>query len=162
MKAPDEWVDLYRSKFGIYENFTNKLEDLIKDLLHAIDIVQINYRPKTIESFADKINREGKDYLDPIQEITDLVGIRIICYYLEDVNVVSEILKREFKIDLENSIDKSQILDPDKFGYLSVHYIITLADNRKDLTEWKDYSEIKAQIQLEPHYNMLGLLLIIS
>jgi ppGpp synthetase/RelA/SpoT-type nucleotidyltranferase len=51
--------------------------------------------------------------------IADLVGLRIITYYHEDVVRIGEILKGEFKIDEKNSIDKIAGLAPDRFGYLS-------------------------------------------
>ena len=52
-----------------------------------------------------------------VTEVTDLVGLRIITYYREDVTRVGEILKKEFQIDATNSVDKAAALDPDRFGY---------------------------------------------
>lgn len=146
---PEKWVGLFKEKYGLFEAFTERLEDLFRDLLQNIDVVQIDSRTKTIDSFTGKLQREGKNYNNPIEEITDLVGIRIICYYLEDVDKVGNIIKEEFDLDLENSIDKSQTLDPDKFGYLSVHYIISLGNNRKQLREWKEFDGLKAEIQIK-------------
>jgi putative GTP pyrophosphokinase len=114
---------------------------------HTID-AQIEYRTKDIAKFIEKIQREGKEYKNPLKEVTDLVGIRIIAYYKEDVDKIGEIIKKEFDVDLKNSIDKAQILDPDRFGYLSVHYVISLSPLRKELTEWKAFANIKAEIQV--------------
>ena len=146
---PEKWVRIFKEKYNLFEVFTERLEDLLRDLLQNVDVVQIGSRTKTIDSFTGKIQREGKNYNNPIEEITDLVGIRIICYYLEDVDKVGEIIKEEFDIDFENSIDKSQTIDPDKFGYLSVHYIISLGNNRNQLREWKEFDGIKAEIQIK-------------
>lgn len=149
LKTAEEWGTIYREKYAFYENYTNKLDGLISDLLIRNNIdVQIEHRTKNVNNFIEKIRREGKDYKNPLEEVTDLVGIRIICFYLEDVDPIGNIIKDEFEIDWNNSIDKGQTLDPDKFGYLSVHYIIKLGNNRKYLTEWKDYSSIKVEIQL--------------
>jgi len=71
---------------------------LFSDLIKKDNIdAQIEYRTKNIKSFIDKINREGKDYKNPFAELTDLVGIRIICYYLEDVSPIVNIIKMNSK-----------------------------------------------------------------
>lgn len=149
-RAPEEWAKVYAEKRPIFESFTMKLHELIKDLLRTndIDVAQIECRTKTMKSFCDKVQRIGKDYDNPLVELTDLSGIRIIAYYLEDVDKIGEILKREFEVDDANSVDKAQAADPDRFGYLSVHYVVTLSPSRKELGEWKPYSDLKAEIQV--------------
>ncbi len=147
--TPQEWGNIYKGRYATYQEFTNKLENLISEFLkvHKVD-AQIESRTKSIESFVEKIQREGKGYHNPLEEITDLVGIRIIAYYKEDVDKIGEIIKTEFDIDWENSIDKAWTLDPDRFGYLSVHYVISLPLHRKEQTEWKAFANIKAEIQV--------------
>lgn len=147
--TPQEWGNIYKGRYATYQKFTDKLQNLIRDLLqkHNID-AQIESRTKSIESFVEKIQREGRDYRNPLEEITDLVGIRIIAYYKEDVDKICEIIEKEFNVDWENSIDKAQTLDPDRFGYLSVHYVVSLSFPREGLTEWKAFANIKAEIQV--------------
>ena len=144
------WAKVYAGKRSLYENFTTKLHELIGDLLGMadIDVAQIEYRTKTVESFTEKMQRQGKDYDDPLLQVTDLSGIRIIAYYLEDVDKIGEMLKREFKIDEVNSVDKAQAADPDRFGYLSTHYVVSLSPSRKSLSEWKQYRDLKAEVQV--------------
>ena len=147
--TPQEWENIYKGRYATYQKFTDKLQNLIRDLLqkHNID-AQIESRTKSIESFVEKIQREGKNYHSPLEEITDLVGIRIIAYYKEDVDKICEIIEKEFNVDWENSIDKAHTLDPDRFGYLSVHYVVSLSFPREGLTEWKAFANIKAEIQV--------------
>jgi len=101
-----------------------------------------------VKSFVEKIQREGKEYQDPLTEITDLAGIRIISYYKEDVDKINKVIEKEFDIDRENSSDKAELLDPEKFGYLSVHYVISLSPDRKKLPVWEDFANIKGEIQV--------------
>jgi putative GTP pyrophosphokinase len=54
----------------------------------------------------------------------------------------------EFVIDWENSVDKGELLSPDRFGYLSVHYVASLSPSRLALPEYKQYGSIKAEIQV--------------
>ena len=129
---------------------TTRLRALATDLISdaGIDVIQIEGRTKTVESFVEKISRKGKKYANPLVDMTDLVGLRIITYYREDVTRIGAVLKGEFLIDEQNSVDKSADLDPDRFGYMSVHYIASLSSARQSLAEWKQYTGIRAEIQV--------------
>ena len=148
--TPDKWTRIYKEKRRLYENFSVKLSELITELLRTRDIsvAQIEHRTKTVESFKEKLQREGKSYDDPLVQMTDLSGIRIIAYNLEDVEKIGQMLKSEFEVDEANSIDKAQAADPDRFGYASVHYVVSLSASREKLTEWKPYTDIKAEVQV--------------
>jgi ppGpp synthetase/RelA/SpoT-type nucleotidyltranferase len=151
-KSPEEWGQIYKGVRNKYEKFGGELDNLMRRLLEAEAIeAQVTFRVKTVESFTEKIKRkksEGKDYNNPLEEITDIVGIRIITYYLGDVIKIGDLVKKEFQIDYENSLDKSELLESDRFGYLSVHYIISLSSPRKDTTEWKIFDNIQSEIQI--------------
>ncbi|MDD4876442.1 MAG: hypothetical protein PHQ86_04840 [Dehalococcoidales bacterium] len=147
---PEEWGKIYQEKLALYEGFANKLHELITELMHKYDIevAHIEARTKSVGSFMEKIGREGKDYSNPLDDITDLVGIRVITYYREDVEKVGKIINEEFDIDWRNSVDLSQTLKPDTFGYLSIHYVISLLDTRSELPEWESHKNIKAEVQV--------------
>ena len=92
---PDELSKAYEAKRPLYESFTAKLYELMKDLLltHDISVPQIESRTKTTESFVGIVRREGEKYVDPFEDLTDISGIRIIAYYLEDVEKIGEIIR---------------------------------------------------------------------
>lgn len=148
--SPEEWGDRYRVRRATYESMTTRLRALIADLIYdaGIGVIQIEGRAKTVDSFVEKIGRKGKRYEDPFANMTDLVGLRIITYYREDVARIGKILKGEFKIDEKNSVDKIAGLAADRFGYLSVHYIVSLSPARQQLAEWRQYAGIRAEIQV--------------
>jgi putative GTP pyrophosphokinase len=143
-------VRQYERKWNHYNAFTLKLRDLITELLQAngLDVEDIEFRTKEVESFSRKIKNEAKSYQNPLEEVTDLCGLRIVTYYIEDVDRAEAILRGEFTIDEDNSVDKAEILDPDRFGYLSVHYVLSINAERASLTEWKAFSDLKAEIQV--------------
>ncbi|MEU4367350.1 GTP pyrophosphokinase [Micromonospora chersina] len=143
-------VEEYRSARGFYESLTNRLRILVEDLLagEGKEVVQIEARAKDVESFAEKLSRRGKNYEDPLRQITDLVGIRVITYYREDVETVGKVVEENFDIDYGNSQNKAELLDPDRFGYSSVHFVASLKSDRCALGEWKAYSGIKFEIQI--------------
>jgi ppGpp synthetase/RelA/SpoT-type nucleotidyltranferase len=146
----DHIVAVYQSKKPLYDDFVKALDLLLRQLLKAnrINIVAIEGRAKDIESFKAKAMRDDKEYTDALGQITDLAGIRIVTNVLSDVDSVCKIIEESFDVDKENSIDKSKALDPDRFGYLSIHYVVKLSGNRYSLKEYADFKDLKAEIQI--------------
>lgn len=133
-----------------YERFRTRISELILELIKSekIELASFESRTKTVESFKEKIKRKGNKYKDPINEITDLCGLRLITYYTEDIYKIASVLEKEFEIDQENSVDKTAIQNPDKFGYQSLHYIVTIDKRRNRLAEWKTFKNFKIEIQV--------------
>ncbi|GLH78189.1 GTP pyrophosphokinase [Bradyrhizobium sp. SSBR45G] len=134
-----------------YEAFTNNLTHLLGTLLTSkgIEFLAIEPRTKTVESFKAKIvrsNKQGK--YESVESVTDLTGIRIIAYYQKDVDAICKLIERNFTVDRENSIDKNDALAPDKFGYVSIHYIVSHSKDRESLAENAAFCGLKAEIQI--------------
>jgi len=146
----EQFIQEYSTDRPNYEIFRLKLAELLTALIEdaGIDIVSIESRTKTIQSFKEKIQRPEKNYSNPLDQITDLCGIRIITYYTEDIYKIADIIESEFAIDEDNSVDKTKITSPDKFGYLSLHYVLKLNKKRNYLIEWKNFKNLKAEIQI--------------
>jgi putative GTP pyrophosphokinase len=141
-------LENYNRNKRAYEEFGSKLDLLIKDFCKKNNnIHSITHRIKDQVSLEKKIERKLGKY-SSISDVTDIVGIRIITKYAEDVDDVAKLIEKEFNVDKENSIDKRKMLDPDRFGYLSFHYVVSLGDNRKKLTEYQHFSNLKAEVQI--------------
>ncbi len=145
-----EAVAQYEKTMPRYQEFTLKLRNLIEDIIRRHDIAydMIESRTKEVANFKSKIERPGKSYSDPINDITDLAGIRVVLFYPEDVDKVCDIINQEFIIDRKNSIDKRNLLKPHEIGYLSVHYVVALSPTRKSLLEWSAFENLRAEIQI--------------
>jgi ppGpp synthetase/RelA/SpoT-type nucleotidyltranferase len=143
-------ADRYTAKRTKYESFEVKLRGLIEVIIKNgnMKFDRIESRTKAVESFCRKVCRVDKHYLSPFNEITDIVGIRIVLYYVTDIDPVCSIIKAEFKVDELSSINKAQILKPNELGYKSNHLVISLSDQRANLIEWQDYKDIKAEVQV--------------
>jgi putative GTP pyrophosphokinase len=141
----------YSSMWPLHDAFTNTCKGLLEALLDdgAVAPFAVEGRTKTMESFAGKINREGKaGKYKSLSDITDLSGIRIIAYLQEDCDKIGDIIQRDFTIDATNSVRKEDELDPDKFGYLSTHFVVSLPESRIALREFARFADLKAEIQV--------------
>ena len=81
---------------------------------------------------------DNPDKYRSIADLTDLLGVRIITYFPDQVDDVAAIIEREFDMAYENCGDKRTALDADRFGYLPVHYIATLNQARAALIETEE------------------------
>lgn len=141
-------INSYISLRPIYKKLSEKVSLIIEELLELNDINYhaVNYRAKTIESFKEKINKPK--YENPLEQLTDLAGIRIIGYVEDDVKLISSIVQEIFEIDKDNSLDKSMELGIDKVGYKSVHFVCKLPENRTNLPEYSRFKGLKFEIQI--------------
>jgi len=131
-----------------YEAFGKKIENLLNDILNKLSIKDFNIksRAKDILSFKGKIQR--KSYNNPLLDITDLAGIRVIVCYIDQIKLIEEQIIKEFDIDKDKSIDKSKLYEPNTFGYLSVHYIVSNNNIKQKENSWKIFNGMKAEIQI--------------
>jgi putative GTP pyrophosphokinase len=140
----------YDEQCDLLEDFKTITERLILDLLKTnnLRVHSVTSRVKTKQSISDKIKKAAEYTYQELNDIHDICGIRIITYYPDEVDAVAGIIQREFNIDYSSSVDKRTILDPDRFGYLSLHYIAKLSTERLSLTEYSRFQKCKTEIQI--------------
>ena len=144
----DRLLEDYENNQSLYGQYSKAMESLINILLTASDITphSVNTRVKDRTSLSKKIDK--KDKYSCLSEITDLVGLRIITHYSDEVDQIAKLIEDEFVVDYENSVDKRASLDPDRFGYLSLHYVVSLPERRNKLIEYSRFKNIKFEIQV--------------
>ena len=166
----EEVVEKYKNDIEIYENFEIILRHYINDLLNKAveekkldkNSFEIKSRTKAIDSFKGKISRDDKKlkYKEPLKEITDLVGLKIMLTSLKDENVVYELLNLALdnNIDRENSVNKVEELKQSrKFGYLGRHLVVYYDEKMLKVAEHKvnpdihpsNFKGLRAEIQIK-------------
>ncbi len=94
--------------------------------------VTIKFRVKDFDSYCEKIRKLNKLQGGERLQITDLMGIRIICPFLEDIEAVEQLLAHKYEIlELEHKAEQHSFRE---FGYDSVHVLIrtpTINSNEK-------------------------------
>ena len=134
-------------------------EDSIRffsELIATIPKVEtVSGRTKNYEECISKFKRKYLPLINPddntyrISEyLTDLIGIRAICSYSEDVNEIKRSLHKYFR-EIEIT-DKSNLLEKtdDKFGYKSLHLQLVLKSRLKGLPEAGKYKNIIIELQV--------------
>jgi ppGpp synthetase/RelA/SpoT-type nucleotidyltranferase len=139
---------VYTERFTHLQEIADLIEaDLKRTLERVLHIDRISARPKSIKSFlnkAAKLEDGHPKYSDPINEIQDQVGARIIVFYLEDVEAVTtEIEKYNQHIEKRNVVPDSE----KEFGYFGKHFIFMLNKELKPMGV--DDDELPAVFELQ-------------
>lgn len=100
-------------------------------------------RLKTEKSIIDKLNKKGYKVTakNMISHVHDIIGIRIVCSFLDDVYDIVDIIKssKQFKIKEE----KDYIKNPKSTGYMSYHLIVLVPIYLNETVE-----HVEAEIQI--------------
>lgn len=100
-------------------------------------------RVKTIESIQAKCRKKGYDatYECAMEKINDIIGVRGVCSFEDDVYRVAEVLSTHQ--DLKIIKRKDYIQQPKNSGYRSLHLIVEIPIYFQGEMQW-----IRAEIQL--------------
>ena len=121
-------LDEYRKRIPFYQELSNNIEKTFNDFLEGkAKIDRIKFRVKDPTSFVRKAI-DPPAYSNPISEIEDQIGGRVIVVYKSDVKIISDLITRNF-----NAIESSN-KRPSKdaeFGYESTHLILSIPPHLK-------------------------------
>ena len=123
----DKLIEVYKYKYDTFLcPLAKKLEDQIRETVIYSRIDRICARAKSPESFikkSEKLHNGEIKYPDPLNQIQDQIGARIVTHYLCDVEPLCEIVNSYFAPIEEKLI----VPDSEKeFDYEGMHYILFL------------------------------------
>ena len=126
-------------KIELYHSLTSSCTVLMRRILeeNGIETLAVSGRTKDASSVSEKIKR--KRYFNPETQLTDMSGIRVIVFFESQVSLVSDLIRRTFDVDEENSVDRDTILGDDRIGYRSVHFVCSLGGAPAQITRVRKY-----------------------
>jgi len=121
--------DRYRHE---YQETLNKLYKQIRKLLVKTDInFNIKYRLKSFDSYFEKLLRLRRDG-ENFTLLNDLLGMRVIVPFLEDVQQVQELISERFRIiEIEHKGAKNSFRE---FSYDSIHILVDISSSQNGNT----------------------------
>ncbi|MCW2815086.1 MAG: hypothetical protein JWN84_2541, partial [Nocardioides sp.] len=94
----------------------------------GINYLSVTGRTKSVASFAEKAARTvaGRPlYDDPLVQLTDQVGVRVITYVAGDVDAVADVLAEQVRVTDDRDLGQETAREG-RFGYASRHLLLQL------------------------------------
>ena len=144
----------YQLRRPLFEDFEDAVRGILAEALRAdnIQAASVEARAKDVESFGTKASKPSESdperprYPTPLSDITDLAGVRVITFFPKTAEAAGNVVRREFKVD--ETSDKAALLDDDRLGYKSVHFLVRLAPRRLSLPEYSRYRGLVCELQI--------------
>ncbi len=145
----DKILNQYDLQKRTYSDFLERTLTLMKEFIapDGPKVHSIVGRIKEKESLAEKLRNPREEYTS-INDLPDIAGIRIITFFEEEVQVIAEIIRREFNVFPSSEQPKATLTDPHRFGYVSASQQVGLLDNRLELIEYRRFRGFLVELQV--------------
>ncbi len=120
----------YESYGPVFLEILGKIEEKLKQTIHINSVPTFKARIKSFNSYYRKILRQKPQEAarsKSLVTLTDMMGIRIICAFLEDLDIVEKQLVEAF--DVKEVERKGSQQSFREFGYESVHVLISIPED---------------------------------
>ncbi len=129
--------------------------DAVALVTQVLDEAGINYlsvtgRTKSVASFTEKAGRErdgARLYDDPLGQITDQLGVRVITYVADDVDAVAELLSEQVVVTDDRDLGQ-ETARQGRFGYASRHLLFGLDPAREGHSDFERLRGRTVQVQV--------------
>jgi GTP pyrophosphokinase len=119
------------------------------------EVTKIEGRVKDREECIRKFHRKYQGRLEAAEQpyeikdfISDLIGIRIVCLYEDQIPVVSEVLQDHFRTlvvtDKTSAVESTE----DSFGYKGLHLDLALNDEMASRPRNRPYADLSFEVQI--------------
>ena len=124
-RAVADYTDLRDRLLPVTDEFVELVTGIIDDA--GINYLSVTGRTKTVSSFAGKARRVlGDSGDDPLREVTDQVGVRVITYVQRDIDAVADLLAEQFTVLNDRDLGE-ETAAAGRFGYASRHLLVSRA-----------------------------------
>ncbi len=119
------------------------------------EVTKIEGRVKDKEECIKKFHRKYQSRLETAEQpyeiksfISDLIGIRIVCLYEDQIMPLSELLQQHFKIlDITDKIAAVESTE-EFFGYKGLHMDLALNDATASAAKYRPYADTSFEVQI--------------
>lgn len=153
-----QFREYYDSRSTSLENATRSLSSLLTDLLPQVGSIPISKIEARVKDREECIKKFSLKYRTVLEEqatpyaikdhISDLVGLRVVCLYEDDIEKIGKVLEEQFEViavtDKISSIENTE----GSFGYKGLHFDIRLKVPRLELPEYATYADLRFEVQV--------------
>ncbi|MES2674344.1 MAG: (p)ppGpp synthetase [Pseudomonadota bacterium] len=150
--------EFYNESHGLLEAAKNSFITLVDSLIRSssdIALSKIEGRVKNRDECVKKFSRKYRTNLETenqeyqiIDHITDLIGIRVVCLYEDDIEKIKDLLCAHFEvIDITDKIAQIENTE-NSFGYKGLHLDLKLNQQRKNLPEYSKFVNFGFEVQI--------------
>jgi predicted RNase H-like nuclease/ppGpp synthetase/RelA/SpoT-type nucleotidyltranferase len=145
-------VRVYTAQQGAVIDASARFIALVTAILDeaGINYLSVTGRTKTIASFAAKAARRADGeliYTDPMRDITDQIGVRVITYVQSDVSAVAELMGDQVVVKEDRDMGQ-ETASQGRFGYSSRHLLIALDAARESQSAYEQLRGRVASLQV--------------
>lgn len=152
------FLDFYNENHGLLDGAKNSFITLTSSLIRSssgIALSKIEGRVKERDECVKKFSRKYRTDLETemheyqiIDHITDLIGVRVVCLYEDDIEKIKDLLCAHFEvIDITDKIAQIENTE-NSFGYKGLHLDLKLNQQRKDLPEYSKFVDFGFEVQI--------------
>lgn len=156
------FTEYYRSNqeflLDAAQKFRSLVAEIINESIPKLDSLTIIQRVKKLDECITKFNNKYRKKLEEAgtvyeikEHISDLIGIRIVCLYEDEISTIVEQLKNERNgFAVIETTDKMARIDgsEDLLGYRALHMDLQLSEIQRNFPGCSHFSDLKFEIQI--------------
>lgn len=157
-KEKTDFRDYYSENQRLFLDAEVFIRSLVGSLLSSSSTItppsvigRVKDREEAIKKFVRKYQSDFEAAKTPYEIkdfITDLIGVRVICLYEDEVEKIASVLNNNF--DVLEVTDKIKALESteDEFGYKGLHLDLKINDKRRSLPEYARFASLRFEVQI--------------
>jgi putative GTP pyrophosphokinase len=148
-------VSEYLKVQSFYGDLAGVIARILEECLNKrqIKVLSVQHRakkPTGVEAKAaipSEADPNTPKYPEPLKQITDLAGVRIIAYFPGTLADIDHLLDDEFDI-VERFNKGEELIEEERFEYQSIHYLVRIKPDRARLAEYGRFADAVAEVQV--------------
>jgi ppGpp synthetase/RelA/SpoT-type nucleotidyltranferase len=156
--ARQEFIEWYRREQKNFDGQADSARALVAGVLRAdtnLSVHSVTSRVKDVSECLGKFDRKYRRELEENgspysirDSISDLIGVRVVCYYEPDIASARRALGRNFQVHEETDKTREIESEGNAFGYRGFHMDLGLSHARKDLPEYLALAGMRFEVQI--------------